>query len=128
MSRIRFSQKIYFIPTTIATMQAVLTQARAFFANPKKAREPCVTLGMSTLLVMTLASLNITFAVLLTSKEYVGSPLTCKKTELESYCATEGHFLPIGPDMDPSEDMRLAFYKYTPFVFLTIGKYTHPIS
>lgn len=103
-------------------MHNVLSQARAFYANPKLAREPCVTLGMSSLLVMTLACLNITFGIMLTSREYVGSPLTCKNQALESHCASQGNYLPIGPDQDPSTDMRMAFYKYTPYIFINMGK------
>lgn len=103
-------------------MENVLKQARGFFVNKKQVQEPCVTLGMSTILLMTLACMNITSGLMLTSKEYVGSPITCKGNELEPFCAAESHYYPIGTTIDHHERRSFAFFKYTPFVFLIIGK------
>lgn len=105
-------------------MENVITTGQRLFANKKDALLPCITLGCSAYLVALMTCMHLSFGVLITSSQYVGSPLTCQglaDEKIQQHCASELHYLPIGSHVT-EDDRRYAFFKMTHWIFTLIGK------
>lgn len=110
-------------------MENTLQTGRDFFPLHTKSKEPSITLGMSTYLIMIMAAVHITFGMLCVSENYVGNQLTCFSDDDQAtkICKSKFHYLPVGHDYAVKYSKKeikqsFAFYKLTNWIFMIIGK------
>ena len=109
-------------------MEAIVQQGRQYFPSQRNNKQPQISLGMTTYLIMAVAAMHLTFGLFLTSQQF-GDSHVCHghHGSVDSICSAKMHYLPIGDKsyvdyITGKTTLQIAYYKATPFIFILIGK------
>lgn len=103
-------------------MDGFLRSGRDLFPILKaRRRTPSTTLGITTYVLMVMAAAHLSFAILLTSQQYVGNPLKCHDSTHahEEICLSNNYYLTI--DDEGAETKVFNYFKWTQWIFLAFA-------
>jgi hypothetical protein len=88
------------------------------------------TIGISIHLILSVAFIHLIVGMILLCQQHFGHQITCQgHTEVDNYCASMWHYLPVGHGYGNNELWKVGpprktfgFYKITFAIFISIGK------